>query len=104
MGVTIAIDDFETGFSSLSYLANLPINTLKIDRSLVVEMNSTPEANALVMMIINLAHSLRLIVVEEGVETEDQASNLRTLGCDQMQGYLYSKPVPEGTFAARFLK
>jgi EAL domain-containing protein (putative c-di-GMP-specific phosphodiesterase class I) len=89
MGVTVAIDDFGTGFSSLSYLAKLPINTLKIDRSFVV---------------INLAHSLKLNVVAEGVETEEQASILRTQGCDQMQGYLYSKPLPEAIFTARLLK
>jgi diguanylate cyclase (GGDEF)-like protein len=104
MGVTIAIDDFGTGFSSLSYLTKLPINTLKIDRSFVVDIGSTPEAHALVAMIINLAHSLQLNVVAEGVETEAQAGSLRTLGCDQVQGYLYSRPVPEALFAARFLK
>jgi diguanylate cyclase (GGDEF)-like protein/PAS domain S-box-containing protein len=104
MGVTVAIDDFGTGFSSLSYLAKLPINTLKIDRSFVTELNSTPEANALVTMIINLAHSLQLNVVAEGVETEEQASSLRTLECDQMQGYLFSRPVPEAIFAKNFLK
>jgi diguanylate cyclase (GGDEF)-like protein/PAS domain S-box-containing protein len=103
MGVTVAIDDFGTGFSSLSYLAKLPINTLKIDRSFVLEMTKTPEANALVTMIINLAHSLKLNVVAEGVETEEQASILRAEGCDQMQGYLYSKPVPGAIFAAHFL-
>jgi EAL domain-containing protein (putative c-di-GMP-specific phosphodiesterase class I) len=103
MGVTVAIDDFGTGFSSLSYLAKLPINTLKIDRSFIVEMTSTPEANALVTMIITLAHSLKLNVVAEGVETEEQSRILRALGCDEMQGYLYSRPVPEAIFAARFL-
>jgi EAL domain-containing protein (putative c-di-GMP-specific phosphodiesterase class I) len=103
MGVTVAVDDFGTGFSSLSYLAKLPINTLKIDRSFIVEMTSTPEANALVTMIITLAHSLTLNVVAEGVETEEQSSILRALGCDQMQGYLYSRPVPEAIFAERFL-
>jgi diguanylate cyclase (GGDEF)-like protein/PAS domain S-box-containing protein len=103
MGVTVAIDDFGTGFSSLSYLAKLPINTLKIDRSFIVEMTSTPEANALVTMIITLAHSLKLNVVAEGVETEEQSGILRALGCDEMQGFLYSRPVPEAIFAARFL-
>jgi EAL domain-containing protein (putative c-di-GMP-specific phosphodiesterase class I) len=104
MGITVAIDDFGTGFSSLSYLAKLPINTLKIDRSFIVEMNSTPEATALVTMIINLAHSLRLKVVAEGVETAEQSIVLRELDCDQMQGYLYSKPLPEELFTARFLQ
>ena len=103
MGVTVAIDDFGTGFSSLSYLAKLPVNTLKIDRSFVVEMTASPEAVSLVSMIINLAHSLKLSVVAEGVEIEEESRILRTLGCDQMQGYLFSRPIPEGDFASRFL-
>jgi diguanylate cyclase (GGDEF)-like protein/PAS domain S-box-containing protein len=103
MGVTIAIDDFGTGFSSLSYLAKLPINTLKIDRSFVGDLTSTPESNVLVAMIINLAHSMRLNVVAEGVETEGQSSILRALDCDQAQGYLYSKPIAGAAFSARFL-
>jgi EAL domain-containing protein (putative c-di-GMP-specific phosphodiesterase class I) len=93
MGVTIAIDDFGTGFSSLSYLAKLPINTLKIDRSFVGDLTSTPESNVLVAMIINLAHSMRLNVVAEGVETDGQSRILRALDCDHAQGYLYSKPI-----------
>jgi diguanylate cyclase (GGDEF)-like protein/PAS domain S-box-containing protein len=103
LGVTIAIDDFGTGFSSLSYLAKLPINTLKIDRSFVAELGMTPESNALVAMIINLAHSLKLNVVAEGVETESQSSILRAMRCDQAQGYLYSKPIPAAAFAMQFL-
>jgi diguanylate cyclase (GGDEF)-like protein/PAS domain S-box-containing protein len=103
MGVTIAIDDFGTGFSSLSYLAKLPINTLKIDRSFVADLTATPESNVLVAMIINLAHSMRLNVVAEGVETEGQSNILRALGCDHVQGYLYSKPIPGAAFSARFL-
>jgi diguanylate cyclase (GGDEF)-like protein len=103
MGVSIAIDDFGTGFSSLSYLAKLPINTLKIDRSFVAELASTPESNVLVAMIINLAHSLKLDVVAEGVETADQSTILREMGCDHGQGYLYSKPIPGEVFSARFL-
>jgi len=101
MGVSVAIDDFGTGFSSLSYLAKLPINTLKIDRSFVVDMATTSEA--LVAMIINLAHSLKLKVVAEGVETEQESRLLRALGCDEMQGYLLGRPVPERDFASRFL-
>ena len=103
MGVTIAIDDFGTGFSSLSYLAKFPINTLKIDRSFIADLKSTPESSLLVAMIINLAHSLRLNVVAEGVETEGQSSILRSLDCDHAQGYLYSKPIPAAAFSARFL-
>ncbi len=82
MGVHIAIDDFGTGFSSLSYLAQLPVDTLKIDRSFIVDMTVTPEGLALVSTIINLAHSMKLNVVAEGVETEEQARLLRLLNCD----------------------
>ncbi|HEU4646884.1 MAG TPA: EAL domain-containing protein [Burkholderiales bacterium] len=100
LGVTIAIDDFGTGFSSLSYLAKLPVDTLKIDRSFVTDMTAGPQGLALVSTIINLAHSLRLKVVAEGVETEEQSRLLRLLNCDEMQGYLFSKPVPAAEMAA----
>jgi diguanylate cyclase (GGDEF)-like protein len=103
MGVTLAIDDFGTGFSSLSYLAKLPLHTLKIDRSFIVAMAVGVEGLALVSTIINLAHSLKLKVVAEGVETEEQLGLLRTLKCDEMQGYLFSKPVPADIFQTRFL-
>ena len=103
MGVSIAIDDFGTGFSSLSYLAKLPVDTLKIDRSFVNDMTATPEGLALVSTIISLAHSLKLNVVAEGVETEEQSRLLRLLNCDEMQGYLFSKPVSGEIFEARFL-
>jgi diguanylate cyclase (GGDEF)-like protein len=103
MGVSIAIDDFGTGFSSLSYLAKFPVDTLKIDRSFVTEMVLMPENLALVSTIINLAHALKLRVVAEGVETDEQARLLRLLNCDEMQGYLFSEPVPRAVFEARFL-
>jgi diguanylate cyclase (GGDEF)-like protein/PAS domain S-box-containing protein len=103
MGVGIAIDDFGTGFSSLSYLAKLPVDTLKIDRSFVIDMTAGPEGLALVSTIINLAHSLKLKVVAEGVETEEQSRLLRVLNCDEMQGYLFSKPVPSEIFETRYL-
>jgi EAL domain-containing protein (putative c-di-GMP-specific phosphodiesterase class I) len=103
MGVTIAIDDFGTGFSSLSYLSKLPVDTLKIDRSFVVDMTQGPQGRALVSTIISLAHALKLKVVAEGVETEEQASQLRWLACDEMQGYLFSKPVPKEVLEARHL-
>jgi len=103
LGVTVAIDDFGTGFSSLSYLAKLPVDTLKIDRSFVIEMTAGPEGLALVSTIITLAHSLKLKVVAEGVETEEQSSLLRLLGCDEMQGFMFSKPVPVEVFETRFL-
>ncbi len=103
-GVRIAIDDFGTGFSSLGYLSRLPVDTMKIDRSFVIDMTADPRGLALVSTIITLAHALKLKVVAEGVETEEQASLLRLLNCDEMQGYLFSKPVPVDVFEARFLK
>ena len=99
MGITIAIDDFGTGFSSLSYLSKLPVNTLKIDRSFVIEMTLGPEGLALVSTIVDLAHAFKLKVVAEGVETKEQSDLLRLLGCDEIQGLLYSKPVPAEAFA-----
>ena len=94
LGVRIAIDDFGTGFSSLSYLAKLPVDTLKIDRSFVADMTLASEGLALVSTIIDLAHSLKLTVVAEGVETQEQSRLLRLLNCDEMQGFLVSKPLP----------
>ncbi|MBC7416050.1 MAG: EAL domain-containing protein, partial [Herminiimonas sp.] len=104
MGVKIAIDDFGTGFSSLSYLSKLPIDTLKIDRSFIIDMTSGPSGLALVSTIVNLAHSLRLNVVAEGVETEEQRGLLRELNCDQMQGFLFSRPIPCEEFESRYLR
>jgi len=103
LGVTIAIDDFGTGFSSLSYLAKLPVDTLKIDRSFVIDMTAGAQGLALVSTIITLAHSLKLKVVAEGVETEEQSRLLRSLDCDEMQGFLFSKPVPSEIFETRYL-
>jgi diguanylate cyclase (GGDEF)-like protein len=103
LGVTIAIDDFGTGFSSLNYLAKLPVDTLKIDRSFVVEMVSATGGLTLVSVIINLAHALKLNTVAEGVETEEQLRQLRLLGCDEMQGYLFGKPVPVESFERKYM-
>jgi diguanylate cyclase (GGDEF)-like protein len=103
LGVTIAIDDFGTGFSSLNYLSKLPVHTLKIDRSFIVDMTSGADGLTLVSVIINLAHALKLNVVAEGVETEDQLSQLRRLRCDEIQGYLLGKPVPGDVFEKRYL-
>jgi diguanylate cyclase len=94
LGVQVAIDDFGTGYSSLGYLAKLPIQALKIDRSFVIAMAKDPAAMTLVQTIISLAHTLGLKVVAEGVEEEQQAEYLRLLRCDQIQGFLVSKPVP----------
>ena len=103
MGLTVAIDDFGTGFSSLSYLAKFPVDTLKIDRSFVLDMTESPQGLALVSTIINLAHALKLKVVAEGVDSDDQLRLLRVLGCDEMQGYLFSQPVPDTVFEALYL-
>jgi PAS domain S-box-containing protein/diguanylate cyclase (GGDEF)-like protein len=94
LGMKLSIDDFGTGYSSLGYLAKLPVHTLKIDRSFIIGMLNDADTMTLVSTIISLAHSLRLDVVAEGVEEEEQAKMLRLLRCDQMQGYLFSKPLP----------
>ena len=94
LGVHIAIDDFGTGYSSLGYLTKLPAEVLKIDRSFITTMLDDPSAMTLVSTIISLAHSLRLEVVAEGVESDEQAKILRLVRCDQMQGYLVSQPLP----------
>ena len=104
MGITIAIDDFGTGFSSLSYLATLPADTLKIDRSFIMGMDTGPQGQALVSAIINMGHSLGLKVVAEGVETDEQCGRLALLGCDEIQGYLLSQPLPASVFEQRFLR
>ena len=103
LGVHVAIDDFGTGFSSLSYLARLPVTTLKIDRSFVTAMAAGEDAVTLVATIIRLAQGLDLTVVAEGVETEEQHRLLRLLGCDEMQGFLFSRPVSRQDFENRFL-
>ena len=102
VGIKIAIDDFGTGFSSLSYLKRLPIDILKIDRSFVHDASTDPDDAALVMAIITLAHNLRLKVVAEGVESEEQLRFLHLLRCDEIQGYLFSKPLPIDDFKQLF--
>ena len=99
LGMKLAIDDFGTGYSSLGYLARLPVHTLKIDRSFIVTMLDEADTMTLVSTIISLAHSLKLNVVAEGVEQEEQAKVLRLLRCDEIQGFLFSKPVPLQTLA-----
>jgi diguanylate cyclase (GGDEF)-like protein len=94
MGIYCSIDDFGTGFSSLASLKRLPINALKIDKSFVSEAPSEPDDAALVLAIITLAHNLRLRVIAEGVETEEQLRLLHLLRCDEIQGALFSKPLP----------
>lgn len=103
-GVKISIDDFGTGYSSLAYLARLPIDILKIDRNFILGMDQDNESITIVEAIVSLAHSLQLKVVAEGVETEQQAATLRNLNCDQMQGYLHSKPMPFEDIAMNLAK
>ena len=93
-GVQIAIDDFGTGYSSLAYLKHLPVNTLKIDRSFLSDSVPDAQDKLIITAVIAMAHSMRLRVVAEGVETEVQRAFLDKLDCDEMQGYLVSKPVP----------
>ncbi|HEU4924285.1 MAG TPA: EAL domain-containing protein [Burkholderiales bacterium] len=93
-GVEVSVDDFGTGFCSLSYLARLPVDTLKIDRSFVVRMRDVGYPRNIVAMIVSLAHTLGLRVVAEGVEDDQQVRLLRELGCDQIQGFYVSRPVP----------
>jgi diguanylate cyclase (GGDEF)-like protein len=94
MGIFIALDDFGTGYSSLAYLSKLPVDSLKIDRGFIRGMTDNSDDTSIIATIISLAQSLRLHVVAEGVETEQQAQLLRLLHCDQAQGFLFSPPVP----------
>ncbi|UCE71995.1 MAG: EAL domain-containing protein [Nitrospiraceae bacterium] len=98
MGVRISIDDFGTGYSSLSYLKKLPTHKLKIDKSFIGGLTEDSDNKSIVSTVIHMAHDLNLRVVAEGVETEEQLSFLRTSKCDEVQGYLFSKPLPEEDF------
>jgi diguanylate cyclase len=99
MGVLVSVDDFGTGYSSMSYLRRFPIDKLKIDRSFITELGARPDDASIVKAIVSLAHSLKLKVVAEGVETPAQLELLRSLGCDQYQGFYYSPAVPAAEFA-----
>jgi EAL domain-containing protein (putative c-di-GMP-specific phosphodiesterase class I) len=93
IGVKVSVDDFGTGYSSLSYLSRMPLDALKIDRAFVKDATLNDEADEIVATIINLAHSLKLKAVAEGVETLAQAMFLHQKGCDQLQGFLVSRPM-----------
>jgi diguanylate cyclase (GGDEF)-like protein/PAS domain S-box-containing protein len=98
MGVVLSVDDFGTGFSSLLYLRRFPVHALKLDRSFVSGIGRSEVDTAIVGSMIDLAHSLHLVAVAEGVETASQAAALRARGCDLAQGYLFSRPVPAAEF------
>jgi EAL domain-containing protein (putative c-di-GMP-specific phosphodiesterase class I) len=92
-GIRIAIDDFGTGYSSLNHLKRFPINTVKVDRTFVRDIPTDPDDAAIVGAIVSMAHNMGLKVIAEGVETEEQLEFLRTLQCDEIQGFLFSPPV-----------
>jgi len=98
LGIQISIDDFGTGYSSLAYLKRFPIDKLKIDIAFVREVTSNPDDAAIVLAIISMAHSMKLQVIAEGVENDAQLAYLRRHGCDEMQGYYFSRPVPQAEF------
>jgi EAL domain-containing protein (putative c-di-GMP-specific phosphodiesterase class I) len=97
-GVRISIDDFGTGYSSLSYLKRFPVHTLKIDRSFIEDVTTNTNNQEIVRAIISMARSLRIESLAEGVETAAQRDFLISEGCDSIQGYLYSPPVPARDF------
>jgi EAL domain-containing protein (putative c-di-GMP-specific phosphodiesterase class I) len=99
LGISIALDDFGTGFSSLSYLTRLPIDYLKIDRAFVSRLDES-QNRKLTYSIITMAKTLNLQTLAEGVETLDQVEKLVGVGCDELQGYYFSKPIPVNDFIA----
>ncbi|MDP2152077.1 MAG: EAL domain-containing protein [Methylotenera sp.] len=99
MHIGLSVDDFGTGYSSLSYLKRFPVTSVKIDQSFVQEITTDPDAAALVRSIVSMSHELRLSVIAEGVETEGQLGYLARHGCNEMQGYFLSRPIPPDEFS-----
>ncbi len=104
LGLSISIDDFGTGYSSLAYLRRFAVDTLKIDIAFIRDITTNADDATIAVAIINMAHSLRLKVVAEGVETSEQLEFLRAHGCDEIQGYILSKPLPPDEFSAKILE
>jgi len=104
LGVSLSLDDFGTGYSSLNYLSRFPVDHLKIDMSFIRDIGTSDNRTAVVSSIIDIAHNLQLTAIAEGVETEEQLAFLIANGCDAMQGYLFSKPLPTAEFAALLQK
>ncbi len=97
-GISIAVDDFGTGYSTLNYLQKLPVDIIKVDQQFIRDIPHSTEDMTLVKAVIAMAHSMGLDVVAEGVETEEQASFLRKHSCEELQGYLFSRPLPADEF------
>lgn len=104
IGVRISMDDFGTGYSSLAYLTKLPIDEVKLDRSLITELSSDLQSQGMVRNIIRMAHDLDLVVTAEGIETQEQQQLLKLMDCDLIQGYYYSKPLTERDFVAMLIQ